>query len=357
MKTHLLLVLFLLSDKVAAQRMAAIATNPSFQDFFKTIQPVNSNIIEFDTLPTVSTTKKKIHYWRLNVDNDFLIPAQRTDRYYTNGIFLEHFFVKNGFKNAFGKAIFPKIDATADNYYGVNLQTEMYTPDSIWLHQPNDRPYCGVATFGMTCISKQPKTGTTLTTEYRIGILGPAAMQGELQRKFHQLVHRPIPIGWNAQIGNSIAFNLHLKYEQHLNYFSDAMEVIGISDVNLGTLSTNAGVGFRVHAGAFQPTKQVGIAFLEGEMPKKLQSYVYFQPFVHFVMTNTTLQGGISLKDIERKSYIQIDHLTRIVGEMVFAYHLNYGAWGFEYRFQQRTREWDTGKSVFFGSCSLQKSF
>jgi hypothetical protein len=361
MKTYLWLLLPLFANRLSAQcslDQSTTTLSSKIQNIVnQSISASDSNTVMPSVEKRITIAAQKIHFWRLNWDNDFWIPTQKTDRYYTNGIFLEHFFAKNGFNQPFWKFIFPKIDANADNYYGVQLQTEMYTPDSVWTQQKNDRPYCGVATVGMTCISKQPKTGIRFTTEYRIGMIGPITQQGVLQKKWHQILHRPIPIGWNTQIPNTFVLNAHLMYEQPFNDFSDGIEMIGLADMNVGTMATNVGAGFRLNAGRFRKAKQDGIALLDVKMSENFQHYVCLQSFIHFVLANATVQGGISLRDAARKPYIQVDQLTRIVPEIMVAYHFDYGNWGFEYRFQTKRSEWKGAKDTFWGSFNLQRCF
>jgi lipid A 3-O-deacylase len=359
MKTYLFLALSWFTNKLSAQLiLGKPATCFAFRNAAE-IQSIENQFMDsLNFAPPASkkieVTPAKINFWRLHWDNDYWIPTQKTDRYYTNGIYLEYYFAKNRLNKPFWNFIFPRIDPKADNYYGVHFQTDMYTPDSIWTQQPNDRPYCGLATVGMTCISKQSQTGIRLTTEYRIGILGPATMQAELQHKWHQFLDKPIPVGWNTQIPNAFAFNVHWTYEQPFNDFSNVIETIWLADMNVGTIATNAGTGLRIHAGHFHKAKQYGINLLDVQ---KRQHYVYFQSMVHFVVANATLQGGISLKDAERKPYIQIDNLTRTVAETTVAYHVDWGNWGLEYRFQHKSPEWAGGKSTFWGSFNLQKGF
>jgi lipid A 3-O-deacylase len=366
MKTCLLLVLTLFANRLTAQLI--LEKSPAtfaFQPSIKTKSIVNQPVIVPDSLhfapreaTKIEIATQKINYWRLEWSNDYLLLQQKGDRYYTNCISLEHFFSKNGLNGRFLGNFFLKTAPKADNYYGFFFRTEMYTPDTIWkTAAPNDRPYCGVTTIGMTCISKQPETGAQLRSEYQIGIMGPAAMQSQLQYNWHVLNKKELPLGWDNQVPNDLVVNMRLTYEHPINSFSNLMEVAGVLDLNGGTLLNNVGLGFQLKMGDFDKAKQKGISFFDIPTDKKLKYRFKLKPIVYFVVENATLQGGISVGDAQRKSFIIIDDLTRIVGNIEWTHRISYANWAFFYSYNMRTPEWKGGKMAFWGSLNLEKCF
>lgn len=363
MKTYLLLVLTLFANGLTAQLiLEKFPTTFVFQPAIKTQRIVNQPIIISDSVQLASreVTKieiapQKINYWRLEWSNDYWMLQQKGDRYYTNCISLEHFFSKNG---RFLENCFLKTAPKADNYYGVFFRTEMYTPDTIWkTAEPTDRPYCGVTTVGMTCISKQPETGAQLRSEYQIGIMGPAAMQGQFQYNWHVLTKKELPLGWENQVPNDLVLNMRLTYEHPIKSFSYMMEAAGVLDLNGGTLLNNIGLGFQLKMGNFDKAQQKGISFLDIPTDKKLKYTFKLKPIVYFVVENATLQGGISVRDEQRKKFIEIDNLTRIVSTIEWTHRVSYANWAFFYSYYMRTPEWKGGKMAYWGSLNIEKCF
>ncbi len=306
----------------------------------------------------LESPSKKIKYLQFGAENDAWVTRQGTDRYYTHGFLIDYFFSKNGLNHRFWKVIFPRVTPKADNYYAFNFRTAMYSPDTVQRVRTNlDHPYGGLMTFGMTCISKESEKGIKLITEYQLGVVGPASLQEQLQKNAHKLANKSVPLGWENQIPNDIAFNIHITYEHPLWDYANAMEAVAIADINAGTISNNGGVGFRVKLGNFYKTKQLGLPFMDVNLNKKLQYFGYIQPAVYFIGDNVMLQGGISLDAVRRRQYIHVDNITRMVGDFVLGYSVSYGNFGLTYSYHVRTAEFKTGKSMFWGGLSIQKRF
>jgi lipid A 3-O-deacylase len=301
---------------------------------------------------------QKIKYLQVGGENDAWVLHQGTDRYYSQGVLIDYFFSKNGLNHGFWKTIFPRVASKADNYYGFIFRTAMYSPDTVQRVRTSlDHPYGGLMTLGMTCVSKQSETGIRLTTEYQIGMIGPAAMQEQFQKSVHKLIDAAVPVGWENQIPNDIAFNIRILYEHPLFDYANSMEAIAIAEMNAGTISNNGGVGFRLKLGDFHRSRAVGMPFMDATFNKKLQYYAYIQPAVYFIGDNAMLQGGVLLDIVRRRQYINVDNVKRVVGDFVLGYSVSYGNFGFTYQYHVRTAEFTGGKSMFWGGLSLQKRF
>jgi lipid A 3-O-deacylase len=325
------------------------------------IQPsVTTDSLKHASIDTnrVESPSQKIKYLQFGAENDAWVTRQGTDRYYTHGFLIDYFFSKNGLKGGFWKTIFPHVTPKADNYYAFSFRTAMYSPDTVQRVSTNlDHPYGGLMTFGMTCVSKESEKGIKLITEYQLGVVGPASLQEQLQKNAHKLANKSVPLGWEKQIPNDIALNIRIIYEHPLFDYSNAMEAVAIADINAGTISNNGGVGFRVKLGHFYKTKQLGLPFMDVDLSKKFQYYAYIQPAVYFIADNVMLQGGISLGAAQRRQYIHVDNIARMVGDFVLGYSVTYGNFGLTYSYHVRTREFTGGKSMFWGGLSLQKQF
>jgi hypothetical protein len=64
----------------------------------------------------------------------------------------------------------------------------MYTPEDLSRQEIiiGDRPYAGLAMLALSGVSNDFATGQRITTEYGIGVMGPAARQEQVQTEFHQ---------------------------------------------------------------------------------------------------------------------------------------------------------------------------
>jgi hypothetical protein len=283
---------------------------------------------------------------------------QKTDRYYTFGLSIDYFFSKNGLNKSFLNKIFPHLSQNSDQYYGVNFRTAMYTSDTAWqLSTRLDHPYGGRMTLGMTCISKQPETGRQLTTEYQLGVIGPAAQQEWLQKTAHRLMQISTPAGWAQQIPNDIALHTRMIYEHPFWNVSNTIEGTAIADLHVGTVMNQMGIGFRWKMGNFYANQQLGLPFLDVNLNKKIHYSIAAQPSVYFVGYNAMLQGGIFLDAARRSQYISYANMNHIVSDVTFAYHLSYSNIGLTYMYRVRSPEFKGGKEMFVGSLNFQARF
>jgi lipid A 3-O-deacylase len=301
---------------------------------------------------------QRLHSWRIGTDNDAYVLRQKTDRYYTFGASIDYFFSKNGLNQRFWKGIFPRISQNADQYYGMNFRTATYTSDTAWqISTRLDHPYGGRMTIGMTCISKQPETGRQLTTEYQLGVIGPAAQQAWLQRTAHRLMHISYPVGWEQQIPNDIVLNARFMYENPVWSVANRVEGTVIADVHAGTVMNQAGIGFRWKMGNFYSIQQMGLPFLDAHLNKKINYFMAVQPSIYLVGYNAMLQGGLFLDVARRNQYMSAENMNHLVSDVVLSYHLSYSNIGFTYLYRVRSPEFKGGKEMFLGSLNFQARF
>jgi lipid A 3-O-deacylase len=301
---------------------------------------------------------QRLHSWRIGTDNDAYVLRQKTDRYYTFGLSIDYFFSKNGLNKPFWNKIFPHISQNADQYYAMNFRTATYTSDTAWqISTRLDHPYGGRMTIGMTCISKQPETGRQLTTEYQLGVIGPAAQQAWLQRTAHRLMHISYPVGWEQQIPNDIVLNARLTYENPVWSVANRVEGTVIADLHVGTVMNQAGIGFRWKMGNFYSIRQLGLPFLDAHLDKKINYFMAVQPSIYLVGYNAMLQGGLFLDAARRNQYMSAENMNHLVSDVVLSYHLSYSNLGFTYLYRVRSPEFKGGKEMFLGSLNFQARF
>jgi lipid A 3-O-deacylase len=292
-------------------------------------------------------------YVRLDVENDMLIPRDKTDRYFSSGLRLDYCITqvpdsKKGIQKAFLKL------KDAELYIGLLIMSNMYTPTNLTeIVAPGDRPYAGWLCAGMKGISNSYAQSTRFTTEYSLGVIGPAAMQETFQKQLHRVIGRPQPKGWKNQIANDIAFNINFIGEKRLVKPAENVDFIGILETNIGTVTTYMGIGSMIRVGWFDDYFK-NIMQLNGTNP--WQVFVFARPTVRIVADNSLLQGGVFT--YHKSPYVILkDDLNRVYMETEFGYGLSYKCFNFTYSQNIRTAEFKGAKNMFWGKMSLAYCF
>ena len=293
-------------------------------------------------------------YMRLDLENDMLIARQKTDRYFTSGIKLEYFILKNPSEKLWFAKIFPHLKRS-DNFYGLSLVSNMYTPANMSETMiQGDRPYAGWAYIGMTNISNSAETATRFSTEYSLGAIGPIVHQDKVQSKWHEIIDRPTPKGWKNQIANDIALNLSFVGEKRLLKPAENVDIIGIMETNVGTVMNYMGFGGMIRVGWFDDYFQ-NIMPVNGKT-NKWQAFVYMRPVVRIVADNSLLQGGMFT--FYKSPYtIPRDDINRYYMNTDFAYSLSYRNFNFTYSQSIRTPEFRGAKNMFWGATTFSLAF
>jgi lipid A 3-O-deacylase len=261
--------------------------------------------------------------FRLYVENDILATKDKGDRYYTNGIKFEriHPDVMVGFL----EKIFPEVREKTSTAYSWAIGQNIYTASDITVPDiiPGDRPYAGWLYFNLKKYSNSIKARRRISSELSLGVIGPAALAGPVQKGVHKIINSPEPKGWPHQIKNSPAISYSLELEDQL-YDSDNshLDMIWFTNAEIGTVSDNFGMGsmiriapFRVLDSYFESTfskqttireKREGLEGINSRASlndtvnviapaekKKLAMYFFVKPSVRFVAYNALLQGGV----------------------------------------------------------------
>lgn len=316
------------------------------------ITPITN--ITAQTAADGSTTPKSApQYVRLNIQNDMLIPRDKTDRYFSSGIKFEYLFLHNPHKKGLLSKIFPKL-TKANNYYGASIVSNMYTPanksENVIV---GDRPYAGWAYLGLVGISNDYINATRFTTEYSLGAIGPITQQEFFQTKMHQLVKRPLPLGWKNQIANDIALNLNFMGEKRLIKPIDNIDLLGMIEANIGTVNNYVGAGGMVRIGWFEDYFR-NIAQVKGRT--NWQLFVYARPSVRLVADNSLLQGGM-FTYYKSPYVIPKDDLKRVYMNAELGYGVTYRNFNFTYSQNIRTAEFKDAKTMFWGAVSMACGF
>ena len=292
-------------------------------------------------------------YLRLDIQNDMLIPRDKTDRYFSSGVKIDYMFLHNPHKKTLVDKIFPKL-SKANNYYGITIASNMYTPSNKSENiVVGDRPYAGWAYLGLTGISNDYINSARFSTEYTLGAIGPITQQEFFQSQMHKIIDRPQPLGWKNQIANDIAINLSFTGEKRLSKPSENFDIIGLIETNIGTVNNYMGIGGMVRVGWFEDYFR-NVFQVKGR--RNWQLYAFTRPTVRLVADNSLLQGGMF--SYSKSPYvIPKDDLKRIYLDAELGYGITYRNVNVTYSQNIRTAEFKDAKTMFWGALTMACGF
>jgi len=241
---------------------------------------------------------------RIQYENDFY---DKTDHYYTQGIFLELIHPGIG-KFPLSKLLWQPIGSEVK--YGLALEHNGYTPTDFTISdiQVGDRPYAAALMLKTFSIATDPLKHRRISTTLSTGLIGPGAGGGEMQTAIHRKTGDDLPLGWHNQIANYPVINYQILIEQKLVALGPFALFSVDASCRLGTLSTKACLGGLVMLGFFNQPFQSASA-----QKYKTQVYGYMHPQINLVGYDATMQGGFSrsnpytipASDIKRLVYQQ----------------------------------------------------
>lgn len=256
------------------------------------------------------------HSLRILWDNDFInLRGDGTDRYYTNGMRIDYFYTKKQ-KAKFPSSLLLNISDDNNNIYGWGLAQFMFTPKNIAVPaiQYNDRPYAGAlySIHSLQSIDKNKKI--KVTSEIRLGVIGPLSFAKETQTWAHRVINYTKPQGWHNQVPNDIILNYNISIEKQMLQPSKNLLVVGIIETFSGTTYNAAGAGFMLRVGKFNNYFD-NISVSQKKNNSKSQLYVFMKPTIRVVLSNALLQGGL-LNQISPQSngyVLSKDQIERLI--------------------------------------------
>jgi hypothetical protein len=276
-------------------------------------------------------------YFRFNYDNDFFASA---DEDYTQGYNLElvlPFLEKNPVNFLF---LQPKNN---ESIYGISLEHIGFTPEDYESReiQFGDRPIASAIMLKSFLVAKDTLNKSRLVSALSLGVIGPAAFGGEMQRSIHEATGNDIPYGWRNQIENDVVVNYQLGYEKQLFRYAEFFSLQGQSEINLGTLFTNAAIGANATLGI------INNGFSSVEDNNKFQIFAFAQPVVKLIGYDASLQGGFFNRDsiytISGKA------INRVMGQFNFGVVVKTKNLYFEYTRTSLTPEFEGGGVANWG--------
>ncbi len=284
---------------------------------------------------------KSTNYFRFHYDNDYFTS---TDKSYTQGYNFELTspqFSKNPANLLF---ITPK---NGEFKYGISLEHIGFTANTIASDQIqfDDRPFAAAIMLKSFLIATDTIQKTRIVSSLNLGIIGPGAFGGDMQTAIHEATGNTIPKGWYNQIKNDVVLNYELTYEKQLFRLHDFFTLQTTATARLGTLFTNASVGFNATVGI------VNSPFTSVKNKNKFNLYLYTQPLENIIGYDATLQGGL----LNQKSVYTIDEraIERFTLQNNFGIVLQYRWLYLQYSRTIITRESSYGNSFKWGGIRI----
>lgn len=218
-------------------------------------------------------------YFSVTFDNDIF---NNTDYYYTNGIDIR--IVSPMLANTSLSKILVGFGKSDVEQIGLSLKQNIYTPTNPDVPEviEGDRPFSAFLTIGTFKNTYNFSRKLLLSSEFNIGVLGPASMGGYVQTSIHDID----PVGWSNQIKNSLVIDYSMDIEKGL-ISSPHFETFVTAGFNAGSVFNNIRGGVYTRVGSFTPVYR-GIT-TSGDF----QYWFFVRANTKFVIYDATLQGGL----------------------------------------------------------------
>lgn len=301
-------------------------------------------------LDTLSSTEHKEFY--LDWDNDMWI---QKDYYYTQGAKFN--LVNPGLrKNPINHMLFSLNGA--DNYFGLGLIQEIYTPKDVHDSLVNvvDRPYAGTLFARSFIISNNPLKRIRLTSQLDIGVLGPLAGAEMAQRYIHEWLDLGVPSGWDFQIDTRPYLNYNVLMDIGLVELPGRFELVGTSRLRIGNIHDDLQLGALMRVGLlnsyFKGNRLSNMIYTEN---RDLQIYLFGGVSASAVAYNATLMGGIVPP--ESTHQFTLKQIKHVVAEYNGGLYVSYKKYGACIQTTFKSPEFDGGVAHGWGTVSLNLRF
>lgn len=224
-------------------------------------------------------------------ENDSYL-AQGSDRYYTNGIFIN-------FRRAVDQM---KLKAGLEKkIYEISVGQKIYNPISGYAPNPatQDRPFAGYLYVGGS-LSWFKLDESVLKVSTEIGTVGPSSLAKDGQELLHNTVGFYELAGWENQIRDEAAINLSVQYTKLIHRLVDnAADISFEGYANAGTTYSGAGAGILLRAGSIN--QLFNSSYLNASLGNNVKTkglvpseiFFYAKPQLNFIAYDATVQGSI----------------------------------------------------------------
>jgi lipid A 3-O-deacylase len=228
-------------------------------------------------------------------DNDSYL-GQGSDRYYTNGLFIN-------FRRAFDQQKLK--EGLEKKTYEITAGQKMFNPYSGYAPDParQDRPFAGYL-FAEGAMSWLYSNESIIKTSVQIGTTGKNSVAEAGQKLLHRTFGFYDTGGWEYQIKNELTLNLSAQYTRLLARVADnAIDLSFEGYANLGTTFNGAGAGVLFRTGSLnQLFNSAYTNAVIGNNAKtkalvKREIFFYAKPQLNVVAYDATIQGSLFNND------------------------------------------------------------
>jgi hypothetical protein len=229
---------------------------------------------------------------------------------------------------------------------------------------PNDRPYAGILSFGLTLHVEKENSYHGL--KFVTGVVGPGSLAKETQDTVHSLIGDGQSKGWDYQLHNEPIFNFAYEYRHRFQLVGErerwSAEALPLVGGWLGNVLIQGQAGGLLRAGYHMPD-DFGPTLVRdmGHMPRPRRDplsqssdwgfSVYGGVFGHVVLRDITLDGNTfqDSPSVDKKYFVPLVGLGASVGNRHFQASFSYIFLGKEFEGQNQNTK--------YGSVSLRYFF
>src|SRR5262245_32217273 len=138
-------------------------------------------------------------------------------------------------------------------HYALSFGQSFFTPSVLTADPPDprDRPYAGWLYLGASLLQDTDQRMLE-HLELQLGVVGPAALGHQVQRKWHELVDATEPLGWDSQLENEPGIVLSYERKWRLTLAGDGdsgVDLIPELGASLGNVFTYGEAGAMLRFG------------------------------------------------------------------------------------------------------------
>ena len=280
-------------------------------------------------IPAIKSLERSIS---LEFDND---TYYYTDYYYTYGLQIK--FYHPVFNKFPWNKYLPNVPDNNLTISGLALSQKLYTPKNIRdsLVQFNDRPFAATLEINYLFENHDTLTELIIKNNIRIGVMGPAAGGGAMQKEIHDWINSPYPQGWKYQISNDVILNYDLLLSYPI-YFNDFLKISALGLLRVGTCNDDLSAGM-----------EIIISRRYQHLAQKPRFWVSLNSNLRYVFYDATMQGGLFSTNEYALKYDMLSHA--VIGVSA-EFGMEYSGFNLSYKHNYLTKDTNTQKYLFIHS-------
>jgi lipid A 3-O-deacylase len=245
-------------------------------------------LLFFSSFANAQTYKNEFGF---KSDNDSYL-GQGSDRYYTNGLFLN-------FRHATDQQQLK--EGLEKKTYEITAGQKMFNPYSGYAPDParQDRPFAGYL-YAEGAMNWFYSNESIIRAGVQIGTTGPNSLAEDGQELLHDVIGFYDLEGWDYQIKNELALNLSAQYNKLITRTADnAVEFSFEGYANLGTTFSGFGAGLLFRTGSLNQlfnsayTNSVIGNNAKTKALVKRELFFYAKPQLNVIAYDATIQGSL----------------------------------------------------------------